>query len=44
VCAHVAWINPNPSCGYEGRPPQFDLERECYGEDDRMLRALVQFE
>jgi hypothetical protein len=88
VCAHVAWINPNPSCGgfgggcfwhhegnrgrasvdistedgliwtiallvhetchaiqyHEGRPPQFDLERECYGEDDRILRTLVQFE
>jgi hypothetical protein len=88
VCTHVAWINPNPSCGgfgggcfwhnegnrsrasvdvstergliwtvailvhetchavqyHEGRPPQFDLEHECYGEDDRILRALVQFE
>jgi len=37
VCAHVAWIN-------EGRRPRFDLEHECYGEDDRILRALVQFE
>ena len=88
VCAHVAMINPNPSCGgfgggcfwhsegnrgrasidvstehgliwtvaiivhetchaiqyHEGRPPRFDLEHECYGEDDRILRALVQFE
>ena len=87
VCAHVATINPNPSCGgfgggcfwhareprprqhrrqhraradldggdlvhetchaiqfHEGRPAQFDLEHECYGEDDRILRALVQFE
>jgi hypothetical protein len=88
VCAHVATINPNPSCGgfgggcfwhgqdrgsrasidvstehgliwtvailvhetcharqfHEGRPPRFDLEQECYAEDDRVLRALVQFE
>jgi hypothetical protein len=88
VCAHVATINPNPSCGgfgggcfwhtegnrgrasidvstehgliwtvailvhetcharqfHEGRPPKFDLEQECYGEDDRILRSLVQFE
>ena len=88
VCAHVASINPNPSCGgfgggcfwhnegnrgrasidvstehgliwtvaiivhetchaiqyHEGRPPGFDLEQECYAEDDRILRALVQFE
>ncbi|HEU4371075.1 MAG TPA: hypothetical protein VFV05_22880 [Methylomirabilota bacterium] len=88
VCAHVATINPNPSCGgfgggcfwhaegnrgrasidvstehgliwtlailvhetchavqyHEGRPPRFDLEQECYAEDDRILRALVQFE
>jgi hypothetical protein len=29
---------------HEGRPPKFDLEQECYGEDDRILRALVQFE
>ena len=29
---------------HEGRPAQFDLEHECYGEDDRILRALVQFE
>lgn len=87
-CAHVATINPNPSCGgfgggcfwhsednrgrasidvstehgliwtmaiivhetchaiqfHEGRPPQFDLEHECYGQDDRILRALGQFE
>jgi hypothetical protein len=88
VCAHVASINPNPSCGgfgggcfwhnegnrgrasidvstehgliwtiaivvhetchaiqyHEGRPPGFDLEQECYAEDDRIMRALVQFE
>jgi hypothetical protein len=88
VCAHVATINPNPSCGgfgggcfwhgesnrgratidvstehgliwtvaiivhetchaiqyHEGRAPGFDLEQECYAEDDRVLRALVQFE
>jgi hypothetical protein len=88
VCAHVATINPNPSCGgfgggcfwhnegnrgrasidvstehgliwtvaiivhetchaiqyHQGRPPQADLEQECYAEDDRILRALVQFE
>jgi hypothetical protein len=88
VCAHVASINPNPSCGgfgggcfwhnegnrgrasidvstergliwtiaiivhetchaiqfHEGRPAQFDLEHECYAEDDRILRSLVQFE
>lgn len=29
---------------HEGRPPKFDLEQECYGEDDRILRSLVQFE
>jgi hypothetical protein len=29
---------------HEGRPPGFDLEQECYGEDDRIMRALVQFE
>ena len=29
---------------HEGRPAQFDLEHECYGEDDRILRQLVQFE
>jgi hypothetical protein len=29
---------------HEGRPPQFDLEQECYAENDRILRALVQFE
>jgi hypothetical protein len=29
---------------HEGRPPRFDLEQECYAEDDRILRALVQFE
>jgi hypothetical protein len=29
---------------HEGRPPGFDLEHECYGEDDRILRSLVQFE
>jgi hypothetical protein len=29
---------------HEGRPPKFDLEQECYGEDDRILRTLVQFE
>lgn len=29
---------------HEGRPAQFDLEHECYGEDDRILRTLVQFE
>ncbi len=29
---------------HEGRPPQFDLEQECYAEDDRIMRALVQFE
>jgi hypothetical protein len=29
---------------HEGRPAQFDLEHECYGEDDRIMRALVQFE
>ena len=29
---------------HQGRPPGFDLERECYGDDDRILRALVQFE
>jgi hypothetical protein len=29
---------------HEGRPPGFDLEQECYAEDDRILRALVQFE
>jgi hypothetical protein len=88
ICTHVAWINPNPSCGgfgggcfwhhegqrgratidvstehgliwtvaiivhetchavqyHEGRPPAFSLEHECYGEDDRILRALVRFE
>ena len=88
VCAHVATINPNPSCGgfgggcfwhtegnrgrasidvstehgliwtiaimvhetchaiqkHEGRPAQFNLEQECYAEDDRILRTLVQFE
>ena len=27
-----------------GRPPRFDLEHECYNEDDRIMRALVQFE
>jgi len=88
VCAHVATINPNPSCGgfgggcfwhgeaqrgrasidvstehgviwtvgiivhetchaiqfHEGRPRGWNLEDECYKEDDRILRALVQFE
>ncbi|HEX9818263.1 MAG TPA: hypothetical protein VGD07_01440 [Methylomirabilota bacterium] len=29
---------------HEGRPAGFDLERECYAEDDRILRALVQYE
>jgi hypothetical protein len=29
---------------HEGRPPGHDLETECYREDDRILRALVQFE
>jgi hypothetical protein len=29
---------------HEGRPPGFDLEHECYGEDDRIMRALVVFE
>jgi len=29
---------------HEGRPPSFDLEQECYAEDDRIMRALVQFE
>ena len=29
---------------HEGRPPGFDLEHECYNEDDRIMRALVQFE
>jgi hypothetical protein len=29
---------------HEGRPPGFDLEQECYAEDDRILRTLVQFE
>ena len=28
----------------EGRPPGHDLEAECYRADDRILRALVQFE
>jgi hypothetical protein len=26
---------------HEGRPPGHDFERECYGEDDRILRSLV---
>ena len=29
---------------HEGRPPHFNLEDECYSEDDRIMRALVQFE
>ena len=29
---------------HEGRPPGFNLEHECYNEDDRIMRALVQFE
>ena len=29
---------------HEGRPPKFDLEQECYAEDDRIMRGLVQFE
>jgi len=29
---------------HEGRPPNWNLEDECYKEDDRILRALVQFE
>ena len=29
---------------HEGRPRGWNLEDECYKEDDRILRALVQFE
>ena len=29
---------------HEGRPPGFDHEDECYNEDHRIMRALVQFE
>ena len=29
---------------HEGRPPHTNLEDECYSEDDRIMRALVQFE
>jgi hypothetical protein len=29
---------------HQGRLPSFDLEQECYAEDDRIMRALVQFE
>jgi hypothetical protein len=29
---------------HQGRPPNWDLETECYREDDRILRTLVRFE
>jgi hypothetical protein len=29
---------------HEGRPPGFDLEQECYAEDDRIMRTLVRYE